>query len=298
LNTLHIDTGLEMRGGQWQALYLLRGLAEYGHGVRLLAPAGSPLLQAAAAQQLDARPLSVRGLFAAARGMDSLHAHDARAHTLGALTGRPVIVSRRVGFAVKGNIASRWKYSRAAHFIAVSEYVRHKLLEAGVDASRITVVYDGVPIHGLMNAEERTRVMALDSDDPAKGKKIVERAAELAGIPVHFSNNLLRDFPEAALFVYITDLEGLGSAVLLAMANGVPVLASAVGGLPEIIEDGVNGMLTSNEPEAIAQTMRRLLADGALASRLAARGRVRVEKEFSVERMVSETLRVYERILI
>jgi hypothetical protein len=286
-----------MRGGQWQALYLLRGLAEYGHRVRLLAPAGSSLLQAAAAQRLDARPLRLSGLFAANRGMDLIHAHDARAHTLAVLTGRPAIVSRRVAFPVRRNLASRWKYSRATHFIAVSQYVRHALVEAGVDPSRITVVYDGVPIRALMNAEERVRVVALDSDDPGKGKKIIERAAALAGIPIHFSDNLVRDFPEAALFVYITDLEGLGSAVLLAMANGVPVLASAVGGLPEIVEDGVNGLLTSNEPAAVAQAVRRLVADGALASRLAARARVRVEKEFSVERMVNETLGVYERIL-
>ena len=287
-----------MRGGQWQALYLLRGLAEYGHGVRLLAPAGSSLLQAAAAQHLDARPLRLSGLFAATRGMDLIHAHDARAHTLAVLTGKPAIVSRRVAFPVRRNLTSRWKYARAAHFIAVSQYVRHALVEAGVDPSRTTVVYDGVPIHALLtNAEERARVVALDSDDPGKGKKIIERVAALAGIPIHFSNNLLRDFPEAALFVYITDLEGLGSAALLAMANGVPVLASAVGGLPEIIEDGVNGLLTSNEPEAVAQALRRLVADGMLASSLAARARVRVEKEFSVERMVNETLRVYERIL-
>jgi hypothetical protein len=297
LNTLHIDTGVEMRGGQWQALYLLRGLAEYGHGVRLLAPEGSPLLQAATAQQLDARPLRLSGLFAATRGMDLIHAHDARAHTLAVLTGKPAIISRRVAFPVKRNLASRWKYSRAAHFIAVSQYVRHALVEAGVDPTRITLIYDGVPIHALTNTEERTRVVALDSDDPAKGMKIIEQAAGLAGIPVHFSKNLLRDFPEAALFVYITDLEGLGSAVLLAMANGVPVLASRVGGLPEIVEDGVNGLLTSNEPEEVAQAMRRLLTDRMLASHLAARARVRIEKEFSVERMVNETLSVYERIL-
>ena len=46
------------------------------------------------------------------------------------------------------------------------------------------------------------------------------------------------------MFVYITESEGLGSAVLLAMAAGTPVIASRVGGLPEAIEDGVNGLLT------------------------------------------------------
>jgi len=75
------------------------------------------------------------------------------------------------------------------------------------------------------------------------------------------------------------------------------VLASRVGGLLEIIDDGINGLLTSNDPAAIADSMRRLLSDESLASQLAARARARVEREFSVDRMVNETLRVYERTL-
>ena len=297
MTILHIDTGREMRGGQWQVLYLLRGLAEYGHNVRLLARANSPLLQAAAAQRIDVEPASFTRVFKAAHGADLIHAHDARAHTLAVLTSKPVVVSRRVAFLVKQNIASRWKYSRPAHFIAVSQFVKHELVDASVQPAKISVVYDGVPIHALESAKQRTRIVALDTEDPRKGKDTIERAAALAGVPVHFSNNLLRDFPQAALFVYITDLEGLGSAVLLAMANGVPVLASAVGGLPEIVEDGVTGLLTSNDPGAIARSIQHALADHALTSRLAARARARVEKEFSVERMVEETVRVYERVL-
>lgn len=285
-----------MRGGQWQALYLLNGLVERGHCVRLLAPADSPLAQAAAAQQLDIQPLRLTTLAAAARKADLIHAHDARAHTFAVLTGRPAVVSRRVAFPVGYNLASRWKYRRARHFIAVSQFVRHVLIEAGVDPARITVVYDGVPLHEPAQGQ-RTQVVALDLDDPGKGKKLIERAGALAGVSVRFSKNLAQDLPQAALFVYITDLEGLGSAALLAMAHGAPVLASRVGGLPEIVDDGVTGLLTSNEPEAIADSIRRLLSDGSLASRLAARARARVETEFSVDRMVNETLRVYERTL-
>jgi glycosyltransferase involved in cell wall biosynthesis len=55
--------------------------------------------------------------------------------------------------------------------------------------------------------------------------------------------------------------------------------------------------LTSNEPETIARCIRHLMDDRAFALRLAARGRARVEKEFSVERMIDNTIRVYERIL-
>jgi hypothetical protein len=294
---LHIDSGTEMRGGQWQALYLIRGLIAAGHRARLLAPAGSPLMQAASAQQVDARTLTLGGLARAAAGVDLIHAHDARAHSMALVARKPLVVSRRVAFPVRRGLASQWKYRRPSHYVAVSQCVKQILIDAGVKPEKITVVYDGVPVDCWPKADERTRVLAVDLEDPGKGKKMIEEAAALADIPVHFSNNLIRDLPEAAVFVYITDLEGLGSAVLLAMAAGAPVLASRVGGLPEIVEDGVTGLLTLNEPEAIARQIQRLVADRSLASRLAASARSRVEKEFTVERMVSETLRVYERIL-
>ena len=286
-----------MRGGQWQTFHLLRSQIAAGHRVRLLARSGSPLFSAALAQRVDVRPARLTSLVRAAAGVDLLHVHDARSHTLTTFVNKPVVVSRRVAFPVRRSLASRWKYQRPTHYIAVSQFVKKTLIEGGVDPSKITVVYDGAPLDPRPKSGERTRVLALDSDDPGKGKRIVEQAAGLADTPVHFSNNLMRDLPEAALFVYITDLEGLGSAVLLAMAAGAPVLASRVGGLPEIVEDGVTGLLTSNEPEAIARRIQQLMGDRALASRLAARARAIVEREFSIERMVNETLRVYERIL-
>jgi hypothetical protein len=294
---LHIDSGTEMRGGQWQALYLIRGLIAAGHRARLLTPAGSPLMQAAGAQHMDVQALSLGRLLRAAVGVDLIHAHDARAHTIALLVRKPLLVSRRVAFPVRRGIASWWKYRRAAHYIAVSECVKRTLIDAGIGPEQITVVYDGAPVNSWPKTGDRSRVLAVDLEDPGKGKKIIEEAAALADIAVHFSDNLMRDLPEAAVFVYITDLEGLGSAVLLAMAAGAPVLASRVGGLPEIVDDGVTGLLTPNEPPAIAKQIQRLLADRPLALRLAARARSRVEKEFSLERMVNETLRVYERIL-
>jgi glycosyltransferase involved in cell wall biosynthesis len=294
---LHIDSGTEMRGGQWQALYLIRGLIAAGHRARLLAPENSPLMKAVAAQEADVQALSLGKLLRAASGVDLLHAHDARAHTLALLARKPLVVSRRVAFAVRRGIASRWKYQRATHFIAVSQCVKSVLVGAGVEPGKITVVYDGVPVDAWPKTGDRSRVVAVDLEDPGKGKRIVEEAAALADIPVHFSSNLIRDLPEAGVFVYITDLEGLGSAVLLAMAAGAPVLASRVGGVPEIVADGVTGLLTDNEPKAVATQIQRLLTDRPLASRLAASARSRVEKEFSTERMVNQTLRVYERIL-
>ncbi len=283
-----------MRGGQWQALYLMRGLAAAGHQVRLLAPAESPLMEKALADQIDARPLGLAALANAASGVGLIHAHDARAHTLALLGGKPVVVSRRVAFPVRRGMGSRWKYARAAHYIAVSRCVKQILMDAGIAPERITVVYDGVPIRNPPpKSEGRSGAIALDSDDPGKCKSLVEQAD--AG--VRFSKDLSDDLPSAAVFVYITESEGLGSAALLAMASGAAVLASRVGGLPEIIEDGVTGLLTVNDAKSIAKGIERLLAEPELASRLSSAARARVEKEFTIERMVNQTVEVYERML-
>ena len=81
------------------------------------------------------------------RGFDLVHAHDARTHTLGALGGLfasvPLVVSRRVAFPVRKSAASRWKYSRAALYLAVSQFVARQLRVAGVEEKRIRVVYHG-----------------------------------------------------------------------------------------------------------------------------------------------------------
>ena len=276
----------------------MRGLAAAGHRIRLLAPAGSPLLQAALAQRWDASPLKFASIRSAASDVDMIHAHDARTHTLAAFTNRPVLVSRRVAFPVRRGIASRWKYGRAGHYVAVSQYVKRTLMDAGIAPERITVVYDGVPLNpSLPKSLDRSGVLAIDSDDPLKGKALIEQAAALADFPVHFSRDLARDLPLAAVFVYITELEGLGSAILLAMAAGAPVIASNVGGVPEIIENDVTGLLVPNDPKAIAKAIQHMLSDRTMAVRLIAAARTRVERDFSVDRMVKETIRVYERML-
>ncbi len=122
-------------------------------------------------------------------------------------------------------------------------------------------------------------------------------AAERAGIDVYFAPDLDSALAQARLFVYISSREGLGSAVLVAMAAGVPVVASRVGGLPEIVVDHETGLLTDNASEPIARAMRRLLEDPELAARLAAQARARVEERFTVNQMVCDTLRVYRRLL-
>jgi hypothetical protein len=225
---------------------------------------------------------------------DVVHAHDARSHAAAALAGPArLVVSRRVAFPVQANPVSRWKYRRATHYIAVSGFVKGTLLQAGIASSKITVVYDGVPEQPLSQGSE---ILVPASQDPLKGAELARGAIRIAGLTGRVSANLETDLAHAGLFLYITHSEGLGSAVLLAMAAGVPVIASDVGGLPEIVQHERTGLLTENTLSAIADAIRRLTCDRKLAQTLAAQARSVAEQKFSVERMVTETLAVYEAL--
>jgi glycosyltransferase involved in cell wall biosynthesis len=81
------------------------------------------------------------------------------------------------------------------------------------------------------------------------------------------------------------------------MSAGVPVVASNVGGLPEIIRHGENGLLVDNTPPAIAAAVRKLLDDPAFARRIGDAARRTVMERFTVDQMVRRTMEVYRQVL-
>jgi glycosyltransferase involved in cell wall biosynthesis len=92
--------------------------------------------------------------------------------------------------------------------------------------------------------------------------------------------------------------EGLSNTLLESMAAGVPVVATRVGGNPEVVEDGVSGLLVPpRDAASLAETAGRLLEDEALASRLGRAGMQRVADLFSVESSVRQTERFYFQLL-
>src|SRR5690349_19057010 len=139
MRILQIDAGREMRGGQWQVLRLAEGLMAAGVETRLVAREDSPLFAAARERGLRVGRLDLASL---RENVDLAHVHDARSHALAAALARaPVVVSRRVAFPIHTGLVSRWKYRQAGHFIAVSEFVRGRLVDAGIPAERTSVVY-------------------------------------------------------------------------------------------------------------------------------------------------------------
>jgi hypothetical protein len=297
MNTLHLDHGREMRGGQIQALRLMRGLRERGHEVVLLARKDSPFLEKASQEGIRADVLTVRAL----RGMSGeahvLHAHDGRSHLFAALLSRrPLVVSRRVIFPLGSGWWSRWKYSRASVFAAVSQAVAEELLRGGVAQRKIRVVYDGVPL--LENSwNSGGPVVIPRSSDKGKLIGLAEAAARRAGAAVLLSRNLQEDLRGASVLVYLTASEGLGSAALLAMSAGIPVVASDVGGLKEFVFNGETGMRVENDVEAIANAIRGMRESPDAAREMGARARGMVASRFSVERMVTETIDLYQDVV-
>ncbi len=92
--------------------------------------------------------------------------------------------------------------------------------------------------------------------------------------------------------------EGLPNAVIESMAAARPVVATSVGGTPELVEDGVTGFLVPPEdPEALADRVIRLLANPSLARSMGERGRQKIERELTVERMVTQFHELYRHLL-
>ena len=281
MRILHLDAGREMRGGQWQVLRLVEGLAAAGVESTLLARPDAPLFTAARKQGWRVEPLGVTRALGCLRSHTLIHAHDARSHTLGAfLRGRPLVVSRRVSFPV----GSRWKYGRARRYLAVSEFVKQVLMEGGVPEAKISVVYDGVPV---LEVSHGKLVLGLEKD-----------SALLAHMGLRMVSHLEEELPDAAILVYVTNSEGLGSGVLLAMSAAVPVIASNIGGLGEVIRHGENGLLVENDEAAISGAIRTLLDHPELARQIGAAARRTVIERFTVDRMVSGTLEAYRRVLL
>ena len=113
-----------------------------------------------------------------------------------------------------------------------------------------------------------------------------------------FRDDLPRFLPCLDLLVHPPIREGLGVILLQASAAGVPVVATAVGGVPEAVADGETGLLVPpGDPRALATALSRLLAEPRLRKRMGDAGQRRVDQEFSVDAMVDGNLATYQDVL-
>jgi len=141
-------------------------------------------------------------------------------------------------------------------------------------------------------------------DDGTEYRQELERCADRLGLSQRLVFTGFRlDVPELLSEVTVSVLpcvssEGLSNTLLESMAAGVPVVATTVGGNPEVVQDGRTGLLVPpRDPHALANAISRLLEDPGLARRFGRAGRDRVAEHFSIEQMVSKTERLYLGLL-
>ena len=105
---------------------------------------------------------------------------------------------------------------------------------------------------------------------------------------------MLKDFD---VFALCSTHEGLCTSLIDAMAASKPAVATAVGGVPEVVVEGETGFLVApHDPEALADRIVRLLKDPALREQMGKAALTRARERFTVERMVEGTIDVYTRL--
>ena len=267
-----------------------------------------------------------RGAAAYAAGARLLHRSACMVHT----------VHRADGDLLSGRNLIRGKMTKAMdHVVAVSCAAADAFAAANsVDGAGISVIHNGIDTARFAMTTETQRtgnrlcsIANLSSDkDPAtllQAFRLVRKerpdaslllvgdgprrdeitrmidamgladAVEMPG----FRNDVPEILSRADVFVHASHTEGLGIAVLEAMAAGVPVVATGVGGLMEIIEDGVTGLLVEpRNPEALTEALLHLLSNADLRCHLADAARERASANFSLESMCAKYRALYSKV--
>lgn len=313
MRVLHVDTATEWRGGQQQLAWLLAARpGDLWAGVP-----GSPLAERVRPPDLALRPggdprnlLPLR-----APAVDLVAAHTPHALGVAWLTARPLVAHRRVDFVPR----DPWKWRRATRVVAVSAAVRRVLVDAGLDPERVDVVHDGVgppppgppvdgprPLYGAVGAlvDHKAHHVLVDAMAEVPGGLVIagegpNRAAleaRIARLGLGDRVRLLGHLTSPAglyaavdVFVHPSTEEGMGQAVVEAMAAGCRVVATTAGGLPEVVGE-TGERVPPGDARALAAAMRRALGRprGEGIARAAA---------YSVAAMVAGTEAAYARAL-
>lgn len=262
---------------------------------------------------------------------DIVHAHGVRGSQYCGLAHGPA-----VPVCTAHATTARKHMGRCRRIIAVSNAVRSTLLQAGYDERRIVLVHHGIPDEPGERRADLRRELGIGDEEFAvfnagrfirdKGQDVLLQAVRqspgwvlyLAGdTGTPFGRQVQQeaaDEPRIRFLGYRSDVrrllpafdaylsgsrrEALGLSLLEAAAAGLPIIATSVGGIPEIVRDGVNGMLAPSEDSgALAQAIRILAGDSAQAASMGRASRQEYLARFTLADMISRTESVYAQAL-
>jgi len=143
--------------------------------------------------------------------------------------------------------------------------------------------------------------LVIVGDGPERERLEVRAAAPDLGDSVRFAGyraDVRSVLAAADVYVSSSISEGISITILEAMATGIPVVATAVGGTPEVLEHARGGALVpSRDPDALAAAMLRFAADTRAREDAGAAGRERLSTHFTVDRMIDDYARLYQRLI-
>lgn len=262
---------------------------------------------------------------------DVVHLHSSKAGVI----GRLVFPSRKIVYTVHGFDSIRIAYrkflplermlqNKCAAIVGVSRYDEDNLIFERI-RHNVTTIHNGLnrtkpldsdPFENLGENFKGT-VLCIARLAPPKNHELFLKVAK--NVPdyrfvwignqnppnfKHPSNVFfLGNLPNAAaytsfadLFILPTNYEGLPMVIIEALSNGTPVVASAVGGIPEIL-DGVNGLAVNNDIKVMTRAVRRFLNATPEEKKMRSKAAIHTyEEEFSADKMVDGYMEIYNNI--
>ena len=263
---------------------------------------------------------------------DVVHLHSSKAGAL----GRIAFPSKRVVYTVHGFDSIRLafrkflpveralqRYARA--IVGVSDYDRENMIAERI-TQNVSTVYNGlatpnaenIPEFGVFNKYSKV-VLTIARINPQKNPALFiaiarlmpeygfvwignqHEVTEFGELPAncHFLGNIVNAgayCSKADLFMLPTNYEGLPMVIIEAMSLGRPVVASDVGGISEIVRNGINGYVVENSAEAFATRIREILEDCEKCNAFGQASLDIYNAELTVDKMVNNYLNIYQSL--
>lgn len=263
---------------------------------------------------------------------DVVHLHSSKAGTL----GRIVLPRKRTLYTVHGFDSVRVAFRkflpvermlqhRTSATVGVSNYDSHNMATEGI-TKHVSTIYNGIKTPDTSNIAEvdifnryNKVVLCIARTDAPKQPQLFIDVARLmpeygfvwignqqemtqyGELPAncHFLGNILNAGAYCScsdLFMLASNYEGLPMVIIEAMSLGKPIVASDVGGISEIVRNGINGYVVDNSAEAFATRISAILEDSEKYEAFARASREIYNAELTVEKMVSNYLTIYESL--
>ncbi|MDD5862199.1 MAG: glycosyltransferase [Prevotella sp.] len=259
---------------------------------------------------------------------DVIHLHSSKA----GLLGRIAFPSSKIVYTVHGFDSIRLKYRSfipverfsqyLCHFIVgVSQYDEKNLKAEGIRRN-VSYIYNGIPepkadAHTPLSCQgyEKKVLCIARISQPKRFDLFLDVARRLPQYAFVWIGNLeeVKDIPnnvfmmgnlvnaqahcaDADLFFLPSNYEGLPMVIIEAMSHGKPIVASEVGGISEIVRNGVNGYTVENDPAEMAEIIQKMIEDPQLCKQMGRQSRKIFEDKLTSERMIARYMDLYQKI--